>query len=140
LLAFRERARQVLAPEELLASLRKALRARPDLWHAWAAVTAQLVDMDRLDEALTLARQATERFPLLPRLWLDLAHVHEARADRGAEREALEHALRISPGWGQAVAQLASLHERNGEFEAAKKLLEQAVTRSPLDPLCHGWL
>src|SRR5439155_14737234 len=74
------------------------------------------------------------------RLWVDVARVHEGRADRGAERAALAHARRISPGWGQAGSQLASLYERTGEFEAARKLLEQTVTRSPLDPLCHGWL
>ena len=119
------------SPEELLATLRKGLRVRPDLWHAWSAVTWQLMDMDRLDEALHIARQATARFPLLPRLWLDLAKVCEARADRAAEKEALQQALRISPGWGQAIVQLASLYERTGEFEQAKQVLEQAVMRTP---------
>src|SRR5207247_1314995 len=42
LLAFRDLAAGSLAPAELLQSLRKALEARPDLWHAWAAVIRQL--------------------------------------------------------------------------------------------------
>jgi cellulose synthase operon protein C len=140
LLAFRERARAVLAPEELLITLRRALRARPDLWHAWSAVVKQLTDMDQLDEADSLARQATARFPLLPRVWLDLAVVSRARGERAAELEALRNALRISPGWSAAVGQLASLHERSREFDEAKTLLEESVARSPLDPLCRGWL
>jgi hypothetical protein len=77
LLAFREHAQHTLEPEDLLAALRRALEARPDLWHAWSAVTRQLLDMSRhsgeglelwqaawSEEALELARQATARFPL----------------------------------------------------------------------------
>src|SRR5205823_1174560 len=78
LLAYQQCARYTLEPEELLASLRKGLEARPDLWHAWSAVVRQLTAVGRLDEALDLARQATGRFPLLPRLWLDLALVCRA--------------------------------------------------------------
>ena len=83
LLAYREHARGILGHGELLASLREAVAARPDLWHAWSALASHLTDMGDLDEAERMARATAERFPLLPRIWLDLAHVRRAQARHG---------------------------------------------------------
>jgi tetratricopeptide (TPR) repeat protein len=130
----------VLDAEELLKSLEGALEARPDLWHAWSAVVQQLCEMNRLEEAQKLASQATEKFSLLPRTWIDLAQVYRARNDADGEIAAVKQALSISPGWGQAVRQLAEVYERLGEFEKTRELLEQAIARSPLDAYNHGCL
>ncbi len=51
-------------------------RVRPDLWHAWAALVSQLGHMQKLDEALILAKQAAARFAHLPRVRLLLAGVY----------------------------------------------------------------
>lgn len=140
LLAYREHARYSLPPDELLDLLKKALEARPDLWHAWSAVIQQLAGMERLDEAVELARQATTRFPLLPRLWLDLAYVCQRLDNREGERDALRHTLEISPSWGTAIRQLAGLYEREGQLDEARGLLEHAVARAPLDAATHAHL
>ena len=97
LLAYREHAQNTLEPQELLSLLRRAWQARPDLWHAWSALILQRLDMSRDErnpdratageEALDLARQATARFPLLPRLWLDRALVCQARGDTEGESD-----------------------------------------------------
>src|SRR6185436_12771604 len=86
------------------------------------------------------ATQATDRFPLVPRLWVDLAHVHQLRGDLGGERKALEQAVRINPAWGTASRELAAAHERAGDFAAAKSVMEQAIQRAPLDSYNHGGL
>jgi tetratricopeptide (TPR) repeat protein len=140
LLAFRDQAHGVLSADELLTTLREALAARPDLWHAWSAVIRQLTDMDQTQEAFDQAQQATERFPLMPRLWLDLALVCQARRDRTAEIDALQRALRISPGWGVAARQLAAAHARAGDTARTRAILEQAVAHTPLDPGNHAGL
>ena len=140
LLAFREVARRIMAPEELLASLRQAHRERPDLWHAWSALIQQLTDMQRLDEALALAREATGRFPLLPRLWLDLSLVHRVRLDRPREIEALEKAAQINPNFTFPARELALALERDGQLPRARTILEQAAARAPLDAFNHGCL
>jgi cellulose synthase operon protein C len=139
LLAFRDVARGILDPNELLASLQAALDARPDLWHAWSAMILQLIDLQRAEDAVALAREATERFPLLPRIWLDLAAAERARLDPG-EEAALQQALRINPDWGIAARQLAGCYERKGEFEKACALLEGLCARAPLDAFNHGAL
>jgi tetratricopeptide (TPR) repeat protein len=140
LLAFREAAFSLLDPPELLAALREAHAARPDLWHAWSAVVCQLSDMHQPDEALDLARQSTERFPLLPRVWLDLAQVHRARREREAEIPPLHRALQLAPAWGRASRLLADVHQRMGQYAEARRVLEQAIAAAPLDAYNHGCL
>jgi len=137
LLEFRTHARDTLEPAELLALLREGLEARPDLWHAWSAVIEQLLDMNELDEAWQLACQASERFPLLPRLWLDRADVCRARGDGDAELAALETAYQINPDWGVAARALCDLYERRGDYQQSRELLEKAVARTPLDVANH---
>ncbi|MDR3617985.1 MAG: tetratricopeptide repeat protein [Paludisphaera borealis] len=140
LLAFARRADGTLGPDDLLATLLRALEARPDLWHAWSAVICERIGRGDLDEADALARQAVERFPLLPRLWLDRAAVCRARCDRDGEHEALGRALRISPGWGTAARELSQALEREGKNEESRAVLERAAAYSPLDAVNHGYL
>ncbi len=137
LLAFRMHAREALEPDEVLTLLRDAWQARPDLWHAWSALVGQLLDMSRLDEAWELACQATERFPLVPPLWLDRAAVSRARGDSQAEHEAVQTAYQINPDWTTAVHRLCDVNERRGEYERSRHVLEQAVARNPLDFASH---
>jgi len=140
LLAYRGHAHGILDGEQLLKSLREALDARPDLWHAWSAVVLQLVDMGRIDEAETLSRQATERFPLVPRAWLDHAAVYHAKPDRAREIESLEKAVQINQTWAYAVRELALACQSAGQLSRARQILEQAVSASPSDPYHHGCL
>jgi tetratricopeptide (TPR) repeat protein len=140
LLAFARRADGVLGRDDLLATLREALEARPDLWHAWSALIRERLDRGELDEADGLARRAVEKFPLLPRLWLDLAAVRRARGDRDGEHEALDRALRINPGWGTAARELSQALEREGKNEESRAVLERAAAYSPLDAVTHGFL
>lgn len=140
LLAYREYARGTLNADELRDVLQAALQTRPDLWQAWSALLLQLVDMQQYDEALKLAEQAAEFFPLVPRIWFDLSLVQQARLDRQGEIAALQKALEISPSWGKAVRQLAEVYTNSGELEKARTMLEQAIAQTPLDAFNYGYL
>jgi tetratricopeptide (TPR) repeat protein len=140
LLAYAATASRLLEPEEVLAKLRAAWEARPDLWHAWSAIVGQLIDMNRLDEAHEHARRETERFSLVPGSWVDLASVARARGDEDAEVSALEHALEINPSWSIPLRRLCDAYERRGEFDRARAFVEQAVRRRPGDAVLHGYL
>ncbi|MBI4601140.1 MAG: tetratricopeptide repeat protein, partial [Planctomycetes bacterium] len=140
LLAFRDAAAGVLSPEELLACLREAHEARPDLWHSGASLARQLCDMGRLDEALEAARRTAERFPLVAGSWLDLARVRSLRGEEAQEVDGLEHALQVSPGWSLPARRLADVHGRAGDLEKARSILERAASRDPLDARNHGCL
>jgi len=133
ILMWARRATGVLTHDEILEALRRAHAARPDLWHAWSALVNNLAEADRLPEALKLATEAVERFPLLPRLRVDLAYVYQLHANYEQEVEALQGALEISPGWHFALRQLAFAHERKGHYDRALQVLEQAIREAPFD-------
>ncbi len=89
--------------------------------------------MNRLDAAWQAICDATRRYPLLSRLWLDQAAIARARGDDAAERLALETACQINPKWGEAVRALCEFLDRHGELQAARERLEQLVGYTPLD-------
>jgi tetratricopeptide (TPR) repeat protein len=132
LLAYRDAGLYTLPREELLVSLRRTLDARPDLWQAWAAVTRQLREMELLDEALAVASQAVERFPLLPIMWVDLADVHFDRKELKACASSLQHALHINPDWPLPLRRLTALYESQERSDKARTLLRKAISRAPL--------
>ncbi len=140
LTAYRNAARGLLPPQEVLGLLREAHQARPDLWQAWSVLIAHLVDVGDHAEALKLAREATGRFPLVPRLWVDLARVEQARLNAAGEAAALAKALEISPAYAYASRQLAAIRERQNELPQARAILEQAVASDPLDAQNHAGL
>jgi tetratricopeptide (TPR) repeat protein len=139
-LQFRSTARGILSPGELGETLRKFWQAHPENWATWSVLIAHLCDETKWDEALPLATDATKRFPLLPRAWLDLALVHRGRADAGEEIAALEKALAINPAWGNASRQLSANYERQHDLERAETVLRRAVTADPAEAINHGWL
>ena len=140
MLAFQSVARHSYEPDELLAILREGLDARPDLWHAWIAVVRQLISMSRLDEAAALCEQTLERFGLLPRVHLERAEIRRLQGDREGEREVLNEAVRLSPGWALAYLRLSDSFEADGLLSESRASIERAVRHTPTDPYLHGYL
>jgi len=133
LATWRLQALAVLEPEEVRAHLEQAHRSRPDLWWTWSCLLHQSLDEGRVDDALRLAEEQAEQFPLMPRAWLDLATVHAAREDTAAERAALARTLELNPSWGQAVRKMAAACERDGDSAAALTVLERQARCEPSD-------
>jgi len=143
LLAFREQAVQAhdaIEPDDLMRLLQDVFDEHTDLWQAWSVTIQQLNLVGRVEEARELAKEAVERYPLLARLWVDLAEVCHAQEDRDGQIRALRQAVHVAPGWSYAARELADAMEANDEVEEARIVLEQAVARSPLDPVNHGYL
>ncbi len=140
LISLQELAQDTLEPDALLARLREAHAARPDLWHAWVAVVRQLSQMERLDEASALADQMVSKFPLLPRAHFEQGTVLRLRGDRTGERRALEEAVRLSPGWSLATSSLAENLEQKGLFEESRELIVSGLRHCVADPHLHGFL
>jgi predicted Zn-dependent protease len=144
LVAFADQARQVHTdPDdhgELLTTFEDILDDRPDLWQAWSVVIGQMAGLIRHEEAAALARDATARFPLLAKLWVDQAQVAQATGDADGRVEALRQAVAVAPGWSVAARELADALDDAGEPAEAVAVLERAARRSPLDPFAHGFL
>ena len=109
------------------------------MWQTWSALVQQLTVLSHFERASEVAAAASSRFPLVPKLWLDLAEVCRRRFDTKGERDALEQALRINPRSAAAVHQLAEIYERDQDFETSRQLLEQLLVHSPLDATNQGW-
>lgn len=125
---------------ELLATLEGFLDDRPDVWQTWSAVVQQMAGLGRLEEAHALAREACERFPLLGKLWLDLAQVCHALGNADGRIDALRQAVAVAPGWTPAARELADALDEAEERDEAVRVLERAAARSPTDALAHGFL
>jgi tetratricopeptide (TPR) repeat protein len=134
LLNYYNHATGILPPDRLLESLNAAWKKRPDLWHAWSALVWQLMDMNRLDEALERITQACGRFPFLPQVWLDRAKVCRARMNVEEEIAALRSAVEINPGWSRATVPLAELLSREQRPAEAREVMERAVRHAGSDP------
>ncbi len=126
--------------QDLLEALEDQLDRRPDLWQVWSVTIQQMAGLNRLEEAQALAREATARFPLLGKLWLDRAQVCHALANSDGRLDALREAVAVSPGWPPAIRELAEALEGIGETEEAVAALRRNVARAPTDPMAHGFL
>lgn len=132
LLSFQSAAQTTLAPDELTEVLRDALRQRPDLWQAWLALGAQLRDAGKLQQAREHLEKTVQKFPLLPRSYLELARVHLLEGDRDLARETIKTALQLSPHWAAAVRAFVNVIMDEGrDHEQALKALDVALGRNP---------
>ncbi len=134
LLTYREVAKGRLDSDTLLAQLEQARSVRPDLWQAWSVVTHQYLDMHQRERALPIAMEATGKFPMIPRIWLDLAYVHRSANDGEAEAQALQQARSINPHWLDVARAMAELHIKRRQFAEAEQVLRHVLATDPRDP------
>src|SRR5262249_14920445 len=88
LITYFGHAMHTLDPHDVHKALQEMLDARPDVWQTWSTMIQQLLAMERFPEARALAEQAIDRFPMLPRLWLDRADVCAGTHDEDGQIEA----------------------------------------------------
>jgi cellulose synthase operon protein C len=130
----------ILEPGELLENLRGAHAARPDLWHAWSVLITCLCDAKRAAEALPIARESVERFPLNARLWMDLALVHLEQRHFDENVAALRRACELAPTWSRPRRALAEGLQRCEQYDEAERVMEATAAAAPLDAVNRGYL
>jgi tetratricopeptide (TPR) repeat protein len=135
---FRSHAARAYAADEALAMVREAHAARPDLWPAWFAVVEQLVAMHQLDDALAVAREAIERFPLLPAIRAQLAGVYRELGRAHDDVRELHRALAVNSRDGHILRELAQAHGRRGEIDRQRAALQRACDSEPRDVTHRG--
>jgi tetratricopeptide (TPR) repeat protein len=130
LLKYQELARGILDDGQVLQQLRELHAARQDQWQSWVALAAQLKRGEQFDEATNLLTRATQRYPFLPRLYLELAHIQSVTGRREEARNTLQRALQLSPAWPAPVRLYVEtiVDERTG-WERALGVLEPALQR-----------
>lgn len=133
--SYRRHAFTVLSPEELLGQLKEIWQVRPDLWEAWSVYIAQLLDSGEgfQTEALQVAQDAVERFPLVPGAWADLAAVQRWKGDKEGAIQTMERTLQLNPDWANAWQQLVELQDDFGRSGEAVETARRSLARLPLD-------
>ncbi len=136
-LAFGREASDRFGPAAYVDVLRRLHAERPDAWATWSALVDALGELGELDEALAAAEEACARFPLVSELWFDLGYVRRLRGDGPEEVRAFERARALEPRSRRFALALAGTHRRQGAFEAALGVVEEALRHSPRDPGLH---
>lgn len=140
-LAYEQQAQRLLEPQALLDQLREALGQREDLWQLWVVVARQQARMEQYAAAADTLSRAIERFPLLPRLSLELARLHKHQGELDACCQALQESFRINPLWTPTVSlHIDCLLEQGEGLEEAEQQLRRVVAQVPEDTELRAYL
>jgi tetratricopeptide (TPR) repeat protein len=138
---FQRLAAPILDAEELEVALRRFWTERPDVWQTWLALAVQLQRSGGEDRALALLKDGVARFPMLPRMHLELARSLQLAGLRDEARAALAPALQIAPALNPAVRLYVDLVEpQDLAAESAMRVLRRAVVIAPEDADLRGLL
>lgn len=90
-------AARVSGPGDLLPFLNRLLGQRPGLPQVWSVIAHEQMRAENPAEAVRVATLATERFPMLPSAWSDLARAHGAAGNADSQERASARALKFTP-------------------------------------------
>ena len=140
ILDFRRDAGPHLTPDAMESILRSMHADRPDLWQSSVGLAQHLRDHGQGEESIRLMEETCERFPLLPRVWAEMAECHGWNGDRSSEVAALKRVRELNPAWGYGMRLLAGALSKNGQYADAVDVLNEALQRDPTDSRNHGWI
>lgn len=138
--AYRDVAKRILEPETLLNELKQLHTENKNSWFFSSAVTQQLIDMHKLEEAQLLAHENTEKYPLIYQVWLDLSLICRLQGNNELEIKALKQALIINSSWSYGFQRLCEALERGNHLAEAEIEMRKALTRMPNDYFLQGYL
>jgi TolB-like protein/Tfp pilus assembly protein PilF len=119
--------------EGAVADMERAIALSPgDPDPLWRYARSMLGPLGRLDQAIALARRASELDPLSPAPWAVLSTLHLANGQAALARSSALRSLELQPVQDSAPVYLASVELVEGHPAAAL----QAIKASP-DPIFH---
>src|SRR3569832_922789 len=127
-LVFAGQARMRLGkPENALGILTRAYELAPDNPEVLNTLGVCLNQLSRPREAVPLCLAAVRAQPNIPNFHLHLATALEDIGELRKAQGALESAIVLQPNYVPALARLAGLHARRGEFAKARRYAEQTL-------------
>jgi len=136
---YATQAYRILDPEELLTDLQSFCHERPDLWETWSSLKDHASAMNKPELAKEAVDQMVERFPLLPRSWMELGFIHRASGQVEEEEAAFYRATQLSPSWDWALKEWATSLESLGRYDEAVEALDRTIHSDPLMVSSHGY-
>ena len=114
-------------PQDALDVLTRAYEMAPDDPEVLNTLGVCLTQLSRQREAVPLLEKAAGIAPQIHHIHLHLATALEDMGELRRAQAALEEATRRRPNYTFALARLAGLHARRGEFDKARKYAEQTL-------------
>jgi cellulose synthase operon protein C len=121
----------LLEDADLLERARLALRERPTLWACHHILARRLLHSGDGKGARELLTAATERFPFVMRLFIDLADAYRSEGDGEKEVAAALRAAHLGPDWIFAALHASEVLVRNRDRDAGRRVLERALGFHP---------
>ena len=140
ILEYLEVAGKYVSNEEMLTFLEQAVATREDLWHCWAALSIHLREMNELERAVKVAGQAIEKFPLLPRLWVERGAIHHVAQHFDLAEQDMKEAVRLNPQWTRALTSLVDALEAQVKYDEVFEVLATALKHAPNNSVLHGYM
>jgi len=102
---------------------------------AWIDLARSYTRTARYDQASEVFRQATEKDPGNPRLWLEVAYARERQKDLPGAEDAARKTLAVDPANTQALNFLGYLFaDHNLKLDQAVPLIQKALALDPDNP------
>ncbi|MDH5765109.1 MAG: tetratricopeptide repeat protein [Gammaproteobacteria bacterium] len=140
LLEFQSIASQWFTPDELIEFLQYAVNDRPDLWQSWVALAIENRELGHYEKALELIDTAIDKFPLIPRLYLEKAEIYYYMNDLENMESLLRKTLEYSPDWHRVVNRLSEILEYQNKIDEAITLLKEQIKKTPLSSSSYAYL
>lgn len=122
-----------LAPEASAKDLRRYIAADPNDWQSLRALARAELGRNQGQESDRLIRDAIERFPEHPEVWIDAFRIAFERGDLEALRRCLDTAPRTVDRFGETWKYRGILHERAGNWQLALDSFQKAREFLPDD-------
>ncbi|MET1257077.1 tetratricopeptide repeat protein [Aliikangiella maris] len=129
-----------VSQEEILQICESFFERKTDSWYSWVLLAKQYVTLEKLDKALSLIEQASDKFPLVPRVYLEKGEIYLLQGQTTKAIEAFQQALKLNPAWSYLSRRLSEIYESNGRDELAIKVLEKAGRFDSEDGITWGLL
>ena len=113
------------------AALEAASKSAVDNPNPDIALVLAHVQRKQFDQALAAWKTLEKRQPDNPTTYNLRASIDLGRGDLPAARKALEHALQLQPTYFPAVANLAALDERAGNYDGARQRFKALLAKDP---------
>ncbi len=112
----------------------------PKSWYPYVLLAKQWLALGNTDKALHFLKQAENKFPLLPRVYLELAELYDLIGDYSLSIASFERTLTLNPSWGYAARRCSEVLQKSGELEKAISILEKSSRYAPEDGIILGLL
>lgn len=129
-----------ISPDTILAWCEEWLKQYPNSWYPYVLLAKQWGEIGNTDNSLAYLKQAESKFPLLPRVHMELAELYDLMGDLALSAKSFDKTLTLNPAWSYAARRYSEVLQKSGQIENAIAVLKKSSRYSPEDGILLGLL